>query len=385
MSAASLLSQLPSTKTLKVAIFRTSSIGDVVLATSCIVLLSRLGCSVQIFWIGRPPSLQLITTAYPSVIGIALEKRQGAGRLLEVAAQLKECDLFVDLQCNIRSRMLGALIKNMYGVKVKQARKMQFYRSRLLAEARLRGRRSFSPPAIRVPEFRQIDLMVRPVVDGLCSILPNEITAGAQDGLAFPRLTMPESDPQRPWQKELRLGTWLAVAPGASHVTKRAPIGKWCEIITAINKGLVTSNSGPVGILYLGDDADREFALSIQNVVGWEGQVLNLAGRLSLWETAQALNECVTLISNDSSLAHIAEAVGIPVTVLFGPTVEAYGFAPWRPNSMAVSALTGCRPCSKHGKIPCRFGDQKCFEDIAALDISVRAIELLVHPNQRDA
>jgi len=88
---------------------------------------------------------------------------------------------------------------------------------------------------------------------------------------------------------------------------------------------------------------------------------MNMAGKLELWETALALKQCTVLFSNDSSLGHMAEAVGTPTAVLFGPTIESFGFAPRMPQSRAFSANLGCRPCSKHGKVKCRYGDKLCF------------------------
>ncbi len=44
-----------------------------------------------------------------------------------------------------------------------------------------------------------------------------------------------------------------------------------------------------------------------------------LAG-LSLLELADALAECGAFLGNDSGIAHLAAAVGVPTTALFGPS-----------------------------------------------------------------
>ena len=98
--------------------------------------------------------------------------------------------------------------------------------------------------------------------------------------------------------------------------------------------------------------------------------VLNLAGKLTLWESSLAIKESAIILSNDSSLCHIGEAVGTRSAVLFGPTVESFGFAPRHPESQAFSAPLGCRPCSKHGKAECRYGDKLCFSLIPAAEVA---------------
>lgn len=369
-----MLSQLPTTKPLKIALYRTSSIGDVVLGTACISLLSLIDRPVQICWIGRAPSLLLLKSAFPSIEIVSFDKREGGGRLLEIAAVIRDCDFFVDLQRNLRSRMLAVILSRTHGVPIFHAKKMQVFRTRLIAEARLRGRKKQAPPAIRLASFRQTSLMLKPLIDGLWSVLPSDVMRRVVESESFPRLPITESDTLKPWQKELRVGKWLAIGAGAAHPTKRAPLGKWCEILFDLKqvKGL--------GLVFLGDDRDREFSLAITNELGWQGPTLNLSGRLSLWETAQALYKCHFLLSNDSSLAHIAEGVGTSVAMLFGPTVEAFGFVPWRSDSRTFSALTGCRPCSKHGKIECRYGDQKCFHDIDSREVSAYLRSVLQRP-----
>lgn len=51
-----------------------------------------------------------------------------------------------------------------------------------------------------------------------------------------------------------------------------------------------------------------------------EGRCLNLAGQLSLPETAAVLKRCKVVVSGDTGPAHIAVAVGTRVIGLYGPT-----------------------------------------------------------------
>jgi ADP-heptose:LPS heptosyltransferase len=128
-------------------------------------------------------------------------------------------------------------------------------------------------------------------------------------------------------------------------------------------------------LLFLGDESDRKVALELGDLISWPHATLNLAGKLSLWESALALKEADVLLSNDSSLAHISEAVDTPAAVLFGPTIEAFGFSPRMRTSKAFSTTIGCRPCSKHGKTPCRYSDQACFTGLDSKSIAEFLIE----------
>ena len=66
----------------------------------------------------------------------------------------------------------------------------------------------------------------------------------------------------------------------------------------------------------------------------------------------------------------MAEAVGVDAAVLFGPTIEAFGFGARRETSKVFSVPLGCRPCSKHGKKPCRFEDKQCFYEIDRREVT---------------
>jgi lipopolysaccharide heptosyltransferase II len=83
----------------------------------------------------------------------------------------------------------------------------------------------------------------------------------------------------------------------------------------------------------------------------------NLAGLLTLKETAAVISTMKLFISNDSGPMHIAAGVGTPVIGIFGPTDEAKN-APWpQPGipAKAIRNLTGCAPCyfPYSGKIDC--------------------------------
>lgn len=343
----------------KVALYRTTSIGDVVLATACLDLLERLPVAVAATWIGREPSLGLLSAAYPAVnyLPYAADNPAQTERLIDA---VKGCHLVVDLQTTLRSSLFCRALRKRHGVPFYSAEKHSLLRMKLVAQARLRGRARPLPAGVRKNPYPQYRMMLDALWRGLAQHLPKDALSQDAYEQARPFLPLAEEEELRSWQKELRYGRWLAVAPGAAHATKQAPLSVMINIL----EGVRAATQGRLNLVFLGDEKDREVARRMEDHLRWPGGVLNLAGKLPLVESALALRETAVVLTNDSSLAHIAEAVGTPATVLFGPTVEAFGFTPWRDESRTFSDALGCRPCSRHGKAPCRYGDKKCFQDL---------------------
>ncbi len=366
---------------LKIAIYRSSSIGDVVLASACINLLKRLKMPTQIFWIGRQPALNLISKAFPEVISVELTNQDVGASRETVLNQIKEVHLIVDLQKNIKSQFICKSLGKRTGAKVFTWSRQSVARNKLVIQARLRGRSAALPEKVRRVERYKYQMMLLALRRALDSHLPVEMLDGLL-GDAPPILPTHHDDGQRPWQKELKFGKWLAVAPGASYPAKQAPMDIFLLLLAKLKEIAVTRNGGAskgggVGLVFLGGEEDRKITSQIIDQIGWPYSVLNLAGKLSLWESALALQDVSTLIANDTSLGHMAEAVGVPANVLFGPTVEAFGFAPHLNTSRAFSVDLGCRPCSKHGSKPCRYEDYLCFK-LIAVDGIAQHIESLI-------
>ena len=61
------------------------------------------------------------------------------------------------------------------------------------------------------------------------------------------------------------------------------------------------------------------------------------------------------VVTNDTSVCHLAEAVSTPAIVIFGSTVKEFGYAPFLEGSELVETneILNCRPCSKDGRGKC--------------------------------
>lgn len=359
---------------LKIGILRSSSIGDVVLATACLDLLAHLEIPIEIVWIGKSPAMDLVREAYPQIHFFEVKKGVPVKTLVD---QIKDVHLLVDLQVNLRSRIIGQSFKKTTRRPVFICPKSQFQRNRLLLEARVYGRRRSLPSRAKEAIKHQHKVMSDVVAEGLKNFLPKPLHQNLIRYRAFPRLPTGHDHQSRPWLKELQTGLWLGVAPGASFETKEAPTKVFADIIrSTIAK--VEAKGQALSIFFLGDSKDNAATLRVMDALCYSGRIFNLCGRLSLWETTLALTNAKVLLCNDSSLGHIAEAVRTPAAVLFGPTVEGFGFSTWMESSRSFSTTLGCRPCSKHGKATCRYQDKLCFTGLDKEEIASHLSNLIV-------
>ncbi len=90
-------------------------------------------------------------------------------------------------------------------------------------------------------------------------------------------------------------------------------------------------------------------------------RVVNLAGQLSLNESAAMINLADCFLGLDSVATHIAAAVNTPCVVLFGPTTDKVWY-PWMVAHKVLFADYPCRPCGLKG-----CGDGMLSECIQAI------------------
>src|SRR5690606_11614283 len=86
--------------------------------------------------------------------------------------------------------------------------------------------------------------------------------------------------------------------------------------------------------------------------------------KTSLAETIELIISAKVCEGNDTDIALIAEALGIPSIVLFGPTHPDFGFGTHGDHSKNIWIGEPCSPCSTLGDKPCKFATQNCMEKI---------------------
>jgi ADP-heptose:LPS heptosyltransferase len=120
-----------------------------------------------------------------------------------------------------------------------------------------------------------------------------------------------------------------------------------------------------VRCLLLGGPGDRAAVDAFQASLSRPGQVVNLAGRISLAELVALMEVSNLYLGNDSGPLHFAACVGLPVLALFGPeSPQVYG-PPVSPRNTVLYRAEPCGPClniysDKHS--PCQ--DNICMKRI---------------------
>ena len=152
----------------------------------------------------------------------------------------------------------------------------------------------------------------------------------------------------------------IAVAPGAAHFTKRWPTHHWMALV----RRLVEAGND---VIVLGGPQD----LAIGEAVAAAGgeSAATAAGAFDLPGSAALLKRTRALVSGDTGLMHLATAVETPVIALFGPTVEQFGFFPYRAKSAVLQRELSCRPCSAHGGPRCPLKHHRCLQDLQPGDV----------------
>lgn len=164
---------------------------------------------------------------------------------------------------------------------------------------------------------------------------------------------------------------YIAVAIGAAHATKRIPIDKIIEVC----RGIET----PIALL--GGSEDRTVGEQIAKTAG--SHVCNLAGSLSLLQSASMVRQSKVVVTPDTGMMHIAAAFSKPIVSVWGNTIPGFGMTPFYPDGVAgrgiILEVKGlkCRPCSKIGKDTCPREHFRCMKDITASDI-ISAVSTLI-------
>lgn len=154
--------------------------------------------------------------------------------------------------------------------------------------------------------------------------------------------------------------TLLAVAPGATHATKRWPERHWLALLTRL--------TASTDVVILGSEADAALAARLAAAGG--GRAVSAAGRFDLQGTAALIKRARSLAAGDTGLMHMATALGTPVVALFGPTVQAFGFFPYHGRAAVLQRNDlDCRPCSAMGSARCPRGHHRCLEEILPDDL----------------
>lgn len=163
-------------------------------------------------------------------------------------------------------------------------------------------------------------------------------------------------------------GKYIVLAPSASFAPKRWGINSFVELARELLKDTelhVVVLAGP----------DDKFCEAFHVIT--DPRLLNLQGKTTLKESMQILARAEASVGNDSGMNHIAEAYGVPVVTIFGPTDPLFGFVPHGNRSGHLSKDLWCKPCSTTGKSPCYRREHFCMNEITVGEVKAMALKAL--------
>ena len=147
---------------------------------------------------------------------------------------------------------------------------------------------------------------------------------------------------------------YVCMAPMSVWFTKQYPAERWIELIQTLPDDIT--------IYLLGAPTDIAACEAIQTAISEKKQIVNLAGKLSLLQSAALQQDAVMNYVNDSAPLHLCSAMNAPTTAIFCSTVPEFGFGPLADVSRVVQTpeRLECKPCNLHGRTACPLGHFRC-------------------------
>lgn len=327
---------------MKILIIRFSSFGDVLQTLSVAGRFHESWPDAEIHWVTRAEFAPLIES-HPGVSRVwTLKKGDGFAALhrLGRALRAEKFTHVYDAHNNLRSHILGWMLNGTFGWR-RRLRGAEFLRRSIY-----RWRRFL------LFRFRK-NLFPQPFSGQFALLEPLAAWGLPVEAPPAPQLFLSQELSEKV-REILPKEPFVALAPSAAFPLKRWPLSHWHALIALFPNTRFAILGGP----------EDGFLDELARVP----RVTNLAGKLSLMESAQVIARAEALVSNDTGLMHVAEQIGKPCLALMGPAP--FGF-PSRPATEIMELNLPCRPCSKHGQGPCINPDfHLCLRGIAPAKVA---------------
>lgn len=332
----------------RILVFHPSAIGDAVLATPVSMTLRKNFPGARILYMTHPSLIPLLRFCPAVDEAHAHEKESGIIRQFASVRNLKP-DLIVDLSGSVKSFQLTAFAgaKNLHYRK--QSRRVSSVQHAVDNYLSTLQPLSLVPLAAKFPTLYPDDKVMKDVAHKLLVQVATEPIAG---GCA----------------EALKL---IGLVPGVGRLRCHRAWSEqgWLELASRVLAG------SEFVIALIGGEDESALCQRIAEAAG--SRCLNMAGRLSLPETAALLKNCHAVVSADTGPAHIAVAVGTPVVGLLGPTlVQRSG--PYGMERFTVDHSHSCR-CQrfKSCRVTAAPGPGYCMQGITADEVWAKLQEAM--------
>lgn len=327
----------------KVLIIRFSSFGDIVQCSSVVDQISQGYPQAKIDWATRSDFVELVKLN-EKIHGVwSLERKNGIRDLIKLGIKLRKnkYDCVYDAHNNLRSKILLLfLCTRVFSKPLLISRSKDRIKRILLFTFKIN---TFPKP------FKGIDSFITPLKKLKINFIKKERLVSWN--LSFLETPIKEKN-------------YITLVPSAAWEMKRWPLAYWKKLISFFpNENIVV----------LGGSEDF-FCEELKKIS--PKNVKNLAGKLSLIESASVIEKSDCVVSGDTGLLHVADVLGIKGIGLMGPT--AFGFT-MNPKIKILETKLECRPCSKDGRGTCSQKIyQRCMVEITP-EMVASEIQKLLH------
>jgi len=333
---------------MKLLVIRMSSLGDVILSTAFLESLPR---GVQVDWVVAR-EFAFILKGHPRIRRlIEFDKKTGLLGWFKLIRELshQDYDYRVDLHVTIRSQLARLYFHWLdfsrgYWVPWKRISKQRFSFFGFLFF------KKWWPESLRPQPFRK-----------RFSRLAVSISGQSTDSEKGPSMHHLPMNVQAALEKySLDSKKYFVVMPSSRWTSKEWSTDSYEKLCVdyAREKSLI-----PVVMGRLSDRNSAALVLRL-NKKGIQHRAILSENDFSM--TAALMREAAFYVGSDTGLAHLAEAVGTPAFMIFGPTRPELGFGPWQNGSASIYADVWCSPCSKDGRICYRYRNRyACLKNIS--------------------
>ena len=324
--------------TLKILVYRLSSIGDIVLTTPVVRNIRKKFPDAEIHYLTRKKYAE-VPGFNPNIDKLITVEHTPNEIVKEL--QRENYDYYIDLHRNIRSKALKRKLKAKYSTFPKLNLKKYLYTKLKIN---------------RLPDIHIVDRYMMAVQH-----LSVENDGKGLDFFINDRISLPQ----------IPHNEFIVFAIGATFNTKRYPQDQVAEFVKV----------SPLPVYILGGSSEEKMGEKLE--AESNGKAVSWCGKLSLQQSAEMINRAKLCISNDTGMMHFAAALKKTLISIWGNTVPAFGMYPYYPESMQnrykileVKDLK-CRPCSKLGHTECPKKHFKCMKEITPSQVLDAALTLL--------
>jgi ADP-heptose:LPS heptosyltransferase len=162
-------------------------------------------------------------------------------------------------------------------------------------------------------------------------------------------------------EQELTGKRLIGIHPGGTvnknHIRKRWTVEQFAGL------GQILTEDPDTRVLVFGGEVEADLKEQLASRIGERAMAVHTD---TLFKSSGLIAHCAHFVSNDSLLLHIAGALAVPTTGIFGPTSAPQVRIPGA-NREEVSLHLPCQPCFYHSPrhIHCHVGGYPCIGDLS--------------------